>query len=71
MTLWGLEPGQEIHPHAHGGDHVWIVQEGTGWFLDDEGSHPVRPGAVVFAPAGEPHGMRAETRLAFVSVSAG
>ncbi|MHB8766950.1 MAG: cupin domain-containing protein [Deferrisomatales bacterium] len=71
VTLWCLEPGQEIHPHAHAGDHVWVVQEGEGWFLTDTGTHPVGPGSVVFAPAGEPHGMRARERLAFVSVSAG
>ena len=71
VTLWCLEPGQEIHPHAHAGDHVWVVQEGSGWFLSHGGEHPVSPGSVVFAPSGEPHGMRAGSRLVFTSVSAG
>jgi len=71
VTLWCLENGQEIHPHAHDGDHVWVVQGGTGWFLQGAEPSPVGPGSVVFAPAGEVHGMRAETRLVFVSVSAG
>ena len=70
-TLWCLEPGQEIHPHAHAGDHVWVVHGGSGWFLSGGEAHPVGVGSVVFAPAGEIHGMRAESRLIFVSVSAG
>ena len=71
VTLWCLEPGQEIHPHAHAGDHVWVVHTGSGWFLSGGDAHPVAVGSVVFAPAGEIHGMRAESRLTFVSVSAG
>ncbi len=71
VTLWCLNPGQEIHPHAHAGDHVWVVQQGEGWFLTESGEHAVAAGAVVFAPEGEPHGMRAATALVFVSVSAG
>jgi len=71
VTLWCLEDGQEIHPHAHAGDHVWVVQTGSGWFLQGEEAAPVGPGSVVFAPAGEVHGMRAASRLVFVSVSAG
>ncbi|MBE0617051.1 MAG: cupin domain-containing protein [Proteobacteria bacterium] len=72
VTLWCLEDGQEIHPHTHAGDHVWVVEEGAGWFLGAEGQVvPVEPGTVLFAPAGEPHGMRAGSRLVFVSISAG
>ena len=71
VTLWCLEPGQEIHPHSHAGDHVWVVQEGDGWYLAADGERAVSAGAMVFAPAGEVHGMRARGRLVFVSVSAG
>jgi quercetin dioxygenase-like cupin family protein len=72
-TVWYLEAGQEIHPHAHAGDHVWTVIEGEGWVLSGNGAVPqaVERGSVAFAPAGEPHGMRAGTRMIFVSVSAG
>lgn len=70
-TLWGLEAGQEIHPHAHDGDHLWVVVEGKGFFLTDTERVPVEVGSVVFAPEGESHGMAAETKLVFVSVSAG
>ena len=71
VTLWCLEAGQEIRPHAHAGDHVWVIQEGEGSLLTGEGEHRVAPGAVSFVPAGEVHGMRAKTRLVFTSVSAG
>lgn len=70
-TIWSMEAGQEIHPHAHDGDHVWVVVEGRGHFLTDDARTPVEVGSIVFAPEGESHGMRAETRLVFVSVSAG
>lgn len=71
VTLWCIEPGQEIRPHTHAGDHVWVVQEGEGAFLSAAEEHAVGPGSVIFAPAGEVHGMRARNRLVFVSVTAG
>lgn len=71
VTAWCLEPGQEIRPHTHAGDHVWVVQEGQGWVLTPVSDHPVAPGDVVFVPEGEAHGMRACERMVFVSVSAG
>lgn len=71
VTLWCLEAGQEIHPHAHDGDHAWTIVEGEGWLLTGGAEQPVAAGSFVFAPAGEVHGMRATTPLRFVSVSAG
>ncbi|TAL17073.1 cupin domain-containing protein [bacterium] len=71
VTVWCLKKGQDIHPHIHEGDHVWVVEEGTGYYLNDKGEHKVAAGQIIFAPEGEPHGMRAETDLVFVSVSAG
>lgn len=71
VTVWCLEPGQDIHPHVHAGDHIWVIQTGEGWFLSGDGEHPISAGMLIFAPEGEPHGMRAKTRLSFVSVSAG
>lgn len=71
VNLWCLEPGQHIHPHVHEGDHAWVVTEGEGWFLTADAEHPVSAGTFLFAPEGEAHGMRAKTRLTFVSVSAG
>jgi quercetin dioxygenase-like cupin family protein len=71
VTLWQLEPGQEIQPHVHEGDHVWVVQKGQGWLLTEAGEAAVAPGSLALVPEGEPHGMRAGTQLVFVSVSAG
>jgi len=73
-TLWCLLPGQHIHPHVHAGDHVWMILEGTGEFLQD-GLEPVaiKPGMVLLAPAGDSHGVNntGSDGLVFVSVSAG
>ena len=71
VTLWRLEPGQEIRPHVHSGDHVWVVQQGRGWLLTDSEEIGVGVGSLAIVPEGEPHGMRAETLMVFVSVSAG
>ncbi|ALC18142.1 cupin [Desulfuromonas soudanensis] len=72
-TLWCLLPGQHIHPHVHAGDHIWVVLEGTGDFLSNAAPRPLEPGAVVVAPAGQPHGIdnSGSEGLVFVSVSAG
>lgn len=70
-TVWAMEPGQVIKPHDHDGDHLWVVVEGEGRFLTDATETMVKAGTIVFAPEGESHGMAADTRLIFVSVSAG
>ena len=73
-TLWCLLPGQHIHPHVHAGDHIWIVLEGEGEFLQ-EGKEPVaiQPGKLLLAPAGDSHGVNntGSEGLVFLSVSAG
>ena len=73
-TLWCLLPGQHIHPHVHAGDHLWMVLEGTGEYLQ-EGQEPVavQPGLILLTPAGDSHGIRntGHDGLVFLSVSAG
>ncbi|WP_303722544.1 cupin domain-containing protein [Malonomonas rubra] len=73
-TLWCLLPGQHIHPHVHAGDHIWVVLEGEGEFLQ-EGLEPtsISAGAVLLAPAGDSHGVNnsGSQGLVFVSISAG
>ncbi len=73
-TLWCLLPGQHIHPHVHAGDHIWMVLEGSGEFLQ-EGQAPVAiaAGSVLLAPAGDSHGVSntGKEGLVFLSVSAG
>ena len=70
-TLFCLKSGQSIKPHTHGGDHIWIVKEGSGWYLSEEGEARIKDGSVIFAPEGIAHGVRAESELVFISVSAG
>lgn len=73
-TLWCLLPEQHIHPHVHAGDHLWMVLEGSGQFLQ-EGLAPVAitPGMILLAPAGDSHGVKntGSDGLVFLSVSAG
>ncbi len=73
-TLWCLSPGQQIHPHVHAGDHVWVVLEGEGFFLEgEEKKNAIGPGTVLIAPTGEAHGVENSGKqgLVFVSISAG
>jgi quercetin dioxygenase-like cupin family protein len=61
-----LEPGQTQAVHAHAGqDKFYFVVEGTGEFVLGAETRPAGPGSVVWAPAGEPHGVanRGEARL--------
>jgi len=71
-NLWCLKTGQEIHPHVHEGDHIWVVMEGAGNYLDGEKKMPVKKGDIIFVPAGLPHGIEndGEEGLVFVSISA-
>ena len=70
-TLWCLKTGQEIHPHVHEGDHIWVLMEGSGNYLDGKNRQPVKRGDVLFVPAGLPHGIEntAKDGLVFVSIS--
>jgi quercetin dioxygenase-like cupin family protein len=75
-TLWCLQPGQHIHPHVHAGDHIWVVLEGSGLFLEDHGhgtGRPVAVGTLLVAPSGQAHGIEnnGDSGLVFVSISAG
>ncbi|WP_305046816.1 cupin domain-containing protein [Geoalkalibacter sp.] len=73
-TLWCLAPGQDIHPHVHAGDHIWVILEGRGTFLGDHhAERPVEPGLILVAPTGRAHGIRndGDKGLVFVSISAG
>ena len=72
-TLWCLQPGQQIKPHVHKGDHIWIVLEGEGRLLGVEGEPELAPGITATLPSGEPHGVIniGSTGLVFLSISAG
>jgi mannose-6-phosphate isomerase-like protein (cupin superfamily) len=56
--VYCFESGQAQKAHAHtGSDKVYFVIEGSGTISVGDDERPVEPGAVVFAPAGEPHGV--------------
>jgi quercetin dioxygenase-like cupin family protein len=61
-----LEPGQvqAVHTHADQ-DKFYLVLEGAGEFTVGEATREAGAGTVVWAPAGEPHGVanRGEVRL--------
>jgi quercetin dioxygenase-like cupin family protein len=72
INLINLKPGQEIKPHVHDGDHVWVVLEGRGEFLSsDEEAQELNTGNIVIAPEGEAHGIRNNTNenLVFASIT--
>ncbi|GBE06823.1 MAG TPA: cupin domain-containing protein [Nitrospirae bacterium] len=73
INLIGLKPGQEIKPHVHKGDHIWIILEGCGEFLTGGGgSQAVYKGNIAIVPAGEEHGIKNHTNenLVFASITA-
>lgn len=72
-TLWCLQPGQQIKPHVHKGDHIWIVLEGEGRLLGVAGEPELSVGITATLPSGEPHGVvnTGSVGLVFLSISAG
>jgi quercetin dioxygenase-like cupin family protein len=57
--LYCLEPGQEQKLHAHKEeDKLYYVLEGRGSFLGEEETRELGSGQIVFAPAGQPHGVK-------------
>ena len=59
VGLNAFEPGQQHALHAHAGqDKVYHVLEGTGVFLLDGRELAMKPGDLLIAPEGVPHGVR-------------
>ena len=59
VGLNAFEPGQQHALHAHAGqDKVYHVLEGEGVFLLDGGELAMKPGDLLIAPEGVPHGVR-------------
>ena len=53
-----LHPGQEQHPHVHGGqDKFYFVVEGTGEFVVGDERCTAGEGRVIWAPADVSHGV--------------
>lgn len=62
-VLTCLEPGQFIPVHSAGVDMALLVLEGDGQIETGDVQEVIHPGAVVFVPARETRGVKAETRL--------
>ncbi len=61
--VYCLLPGQSQKVHAHeDSDKVYYVVEGSGVFTIDEEEQTLGQGNAVMAHAGEPHGVRNDTR---------
>jgi len=59
VGLNAFEPGQQQALHAHAGqDKVYHVLEGEGVFLLDGRELSMKPGDLLVAPEGVPHGVR-------------
>ena len=59
VGLNAFEPGQQHALHAHAGqDKVYHVLEGEGLFLLDGRELAMKPGDLLIAPEGVPHGVR-------------
>lgn len=57
--LYCLEPGQEQKVHAHKDeDKIYYVLEGSGSFVVGEETQALVADQIVFAPAGQPHGVK-------------
>jgi quercetin dioxygenase-like cupin family protein len=64
VLSFNFEPGQELPVHSHPADSdvTLMILEGEGEFT---GTHagPARAGNVQIMPVGDPHGLKAHTRL--------
>ena len=57
--VYCLEPGQEQKPHSHDeADKIYYVLDGRGTFLVGEEEQELSQQQIVFAPAGQTHGVR-------------
>jgi quercetin dioxygenase-like cupin family protein len=68
VLVVSFEPGQFIPVHHPNVDLTLVVLEGEGRVAAGDVEQPVAPGTVVFVPAGEARGVKADTRLIAVSI---
>ena len=59
ITLFAFSKGEEISPHASGGDAMVLVLEGRGRFTIDGREHFCSAGESIVMPAGKPHAVYA------------
>ncbi len=63
-----FEPGQFIPVHRPGVDLTLTILEGQAMVVAGEEEAKLGPGSLVFVPAGETRGIKAETRLVILHV---
>lgn len=63
VILACFEPGQFIPVHRPGVDLTLVVLEGKAVLVAGDQEHQVGPGAVIFVPAGEARGIKAESHF--------
>ena len=68
VMLVCFRPGQFIPVHTPRVDLTFAVLEGEGLVIAGEREEKIGRGAIVFVPAGERRGIKAETELVIVSV---
>lgn len=67
-VLTCLEPGQFIPVHRPAVDMMLLVLEGEGRLVAGEREEAAQPGTIIFVPAGEVRGLKAQTRLVALHV---
>lgn len=67
-VLTCFEPGQFIPVHRPGVDMLLIVLEGNGRLVAGDREETAGPGTLVFVPAGESRGVKADTRIVALHV---
>jgi quercetin dioxygenase-like cupin family protein len=67
-VLTCLEAGQFIPVHRPSVDMVLIVLEGDGQMVAGDAQEAIHSGAVIFVPAGEARGVKADTKLVALHV---
>ncbi|OGO20154.1 MAG: hypothetical protein A2Z15_07010 [Chloroflexi bacterium RBG_16_50_11] len=65
--------GARLNFHTHSGEQILYITGGKGIVATRDKEHVVRPGAVVYIPAGEPHwhGAAADSPCAQIAVYRG
>ena len=67
--LLHIEEGGVIDRHEAGFGQLWIVVEGEGWVVGDDGQrHEVRPGDIAFFERGEHHSKGSDSGMTAVMI---
>ena len=69
VTAVTFEDGAVNRPHRHTTDQVLIATSGTGFVAADDERHAMKPGDVVFIPAGTRHWHGADDGATFTHLS--